>query len=191
MANWCGTTIAFYSQDKIQLEALHTAISNRTHENIWLGNICTYHGLSAENYSCRSLINCIGEISQDEYSYWYFLVDQEDAWDPHISVWESVLDMYYRKVEFEYRSEEDGCGIFVNSDIEGYYFPERFIIDACVKDTEDRIYTSTFDETLSLCKQILRDRSISSIEQARYIGEHFVKKEGYDGWFNIYEFEMV
>lgn len=191
MANWCDTTIAFYSQDKTQLEALHTAISNRIHEDCWLGNICTYHGFSPADYSCRSQINYIGEISQDKDNYWYFLVDQEDAWDPHTSVWEDVLDMYYREVEFEYRSEEAGCGIFVNSDSEGYYFPERFIVDAYVKDTEDKIYTNTLTETLSLCKRILHDRSISSIEHARQIGEHFVKKEDYDGWFNIYEFEIV
>lgn len=191
MANWCDTTIAFYSQDKTQLEALHTAISNRTREDNWLGNICIYHGFSPENYSCRSQVYYIGEMSQDKDNYWYFLVDQEDAWDPHTSVWESVLDMYYRKVEFEYRSEEAGCGMFVNSDIEGYYFPERFIVDAYVKDTEDKFYINTSAEALSLCKQILHDRSISSLEQARQLGEHFVKKEGYDGWFNIYEFEIV
>ncbi|MBQ9915144.1 MAG: hypothetical protein IJO50_03260, partial [Clostridia bacterium] len=151
MANWCGTSIAFYSEDRQRLTDFHDEIVKITDEDSWLGNMLEHYGFDPEDYSCRSDIYCISDVSLDADDVWYFILDQEDAWSPHTDPWDSILSVAKGDIEFVYKSEEPGQIIFVNSDTEGWYFKERYVIDASILDTEDKIYTETESETISLC----------------------------------------
>jgi len=190
MANWCGTSIAFYSRDRQMLTDFHDKIATITAEDSWLGNVLKFYGFDPEDYSCRSSIYYISDVSQDADKIWYFILDQEDAWSPHTAPWDAILSVVNGDIEFVYKSEEPGQNIFVNSDIEGWYFKEHYVIDASILDTEDTIYTRTESETISLCRFILKDRSINSIHQARTIASRLIKQEKGE-WFNIGEFEEV
>ena len=190
MANWCDTSIAFYSRDRQLLTDFHDDIVTVTAKDNWLGNMLKYYGFDPENYSCRSHIYYISNVSLDADDVWYFILDQEDAWSPHTDPWDDIVSIANGDIDFVYKSEEPGQDIFVNSDIEGWYFKERYVIDASLLDTEDKIYTQTESETISLCRYILKDRSINSISQARAIASKLITQEKGE-WFRIDEFEEV
>lgn len=188
MANWCDTSIAFYSRDRVNLTALRNKIAEITNDDSWLGNVLIHYGFNPKDFNCRSSIYYISDVSQDEDKIWYFLLDQADAWSPHTDAWDYILSSVDGDIEYVYKSEEPGQGVFVNSDTEGWYFKERYVIDASILDTEDKIYTQTESETISLCRFILNDRSIRTISQAKSLAS-IILESGKGEWFNVWKFE--
>ena len=52
---------------------------------------------------------------------YYFSIEQEDAWAPHINMWDELLSEQKRNIYFVYRAEEPSCDIYINSDVDGFF----------------------------------------------------------------------
>jgi len=136
MPNWCSNRYAFYTQDedKSELVRFYKTLCDILHappskENDfapdWLGNIATQHGFDWGTYPCRGSF----EIPDDnDPEYGVFKVDSETAWAPTTELWEAVVKQY-KNISFVYIAEEPGAGFYVNTDIQGNYLPERYLLD--------------------------------------------------------------
>jgi hypothetical protein len=98
---------------------------NNTDDPGWLGNVALAHGLDYEKLPCRGSIGKLGEY-EDEYNF--FMLESETEWCPTEQLWTAVVAQY-NGVSFFYIAEEAGADIFVNTDIEGIYLPERYLLE--------------------------------------------------------------
>ena|GEM_PF-6433852 len=71
----------------------------------------------------------------------------ETAWGPLPEVWDLMAEKY--NLSYVYCSEECGCAVYVNTDSEGRFFSDRYILDYFV--VEFTITNYDIDE----CKQKL------------------------------------
>lgn len=73
-------------------------------------------------------------------------VGYETAWEPMIEGWNYLLKQYgLKQVTI---GEEMGCDVYVNTDTEGRFFPERYIVSMCIDDEYYTEYYETTDEVL-------------------------------------------
>jgi hypothetical protein len=91
----------------------------------WLGKVLIEHGLDWEKISCRGTIDNLDDCEPDCN---FFTLDSDTAWSPTIELWEAVVAKY-TGVSFVYIAEEAGSEIYINTDIEGTYFPDRFLLE--------------------------------------------------------------
>lgn len=130
MPNWCSTDIMFYGEQKQVQALLQTleAIRNNPQGgksdfgNGWLGHIVKHFDLNPEIRHRGSIID-IYEHSDDA-----FMVTCEDAWAPMVELWRAVIE-HFPEVSFDIRAEEPGCGLYLNTDTSGVYFPDRFLVE--------------------------------------------------------------
>jgi|GEM_PF-1477788 len=152
MPNWCSSTYAFKAKgkNKKELQRLHQTIAEtimgktipkeKMVENGfgagWLGNVAIVHGIDWESVSCRGDITVIdvdvtgwgdADGSRDAEGLYYFKLETETAWTPTIELWDAVVKQY-EGVSFVYTSEEQGCDIFINTDTEGQFFTQRYLL---------------------------------------------------------------
>ena len=136
MANYTMTNITFYSDNLTQLEKLFETIkqimeSPSTDDNGfgngWLGdfvNTLLSPTLSHEDVRCRGFIRDIYDISEGAFE-----IECEEAYSPCINMWKLILEKHFSEVKMVYTSEEPGDGLYVNSDEEGLFYPERYLVE--------------------------------------------------------------
>ena len=136
MANPCSSRYAFFADDKNKGELLRfynklSGIINpvlKTKNSAdpgWLGNVVIAHGLDLETHSCRGTIEDLGEYEPDSN---FFTLDSETAWTPMEKLWEAVVAQY-KGVSFYYIAEEAGSDIYINTDVEGTYIPDKYMLE--------------------------------------------------------------
>ncbi len=154
MPNWCCTSYAFYG-DKATLNDFYAKLKLFTSKSRWddrpvgkyefgsnwLGNIVMGFGFNPNDVYCRGLITDF-ELCDDHVS-----VGTETAWSPMNEVWDAITNKYYRgnKLQYVYIAEELGCDFTVNTDVNGWFFDERILID-----DGDGIYEYFSDEESAL-----------------------------------------
>lgn len=145
MPNWCYTRAVVYGPtenvvafkkfiDKALEDAPNKEADNPSH---WLGQLVIAASGDKDNCYCRGWIQDISEIEGNpRYEYEsFFFIDSNDAWSPILpNVLSHVIASKFPDEELyiDYIAEEGGCGIYVNTDTEGTYFPERYLlVDDC------------------------------------------------------------
>jgi hypothetical protein len=137
MPNWCSNSIAFYQEDggTCLLEPLFMEIGKyinhidpETNRNCdWVGHFLKSSKIDPESLSSRGFFqNC--ELNSD-----HVRVDMDTAWSPLPEVWDKIAETY--GLSYVYISEECGCAVYVNTDVEGRFFSDRYLLDYfCVDD---------------------------------------------------------
>ena len=136
MPNWCSNHYAFYTDDenKDELLRLYNKLSDimeipseikNDFEPGWLGKVATEHGLDFEKISCRGWIEHLEDYEPESN---FFTLQSETAWAPTDELWQAVVAQY-EGVYFVYVAEEPGFEVFINSDSEGVYFPDKYLIE--------------------------------------------------------------
>jgi len=123
-----------------------------------LGEVAAIHDLDCEQVPCRGEITDIdinvadlnvnvtyydvedaslnkAPTSDDGHIYdydsaCYFKLETETAWCPMNELWDAVLEQY-EGVSYVYVAEEAGCDIFINTDTEGQFFDQRYMLEIC------------------------------------------------------------
>lgn len=156
MANYCSNTIVFYSKDRMKLAVLLRKI-NAACDSRQSGffSLLVLHGYSKKEISGiidgrDSIISCDSRLTKDQDGDTFsFGVDTETAWSPHVEVFRKILaDKYENAVRMVYRSEEPGFGIYINSDTEGKYITDRYMVDCCHFGEYHMEYFDTFAEAV-------------------------------------------
>jgi hypothetical protein len=130
MPNWTSNSIAFYQEDggNDLLEAFYTDIEryqNFADVNGSLSNWCG-HYLIASKINPDDL-SCRGFFTNCELHDSHVRIDMESAWSPLPEVYDLLAEKY--NLLYVYIADEPGCEIYVNTDVEGRFFTDRYILD--------------------------------------------------------------
>lgn len=135
MSNICDTCIQFRGDENVL-----TDLFNRLKPES-LSKIAQSFGISREE---TSAVTCDyspfrgAVIDIDKSSYRIY---QDDNWWPHVSLWTVICrKIYDDKISFVYKAEECGCGVYINTDDSGLFFPEKIVCDYDVNNESDVEY---------------------------------------------------
>lgn len=130
MPNWCYSKFRF-TGDKDQLKDFYNKVKYFISDEFkgiendfgtsWLGNVL--HGF---------------EINDDKLNYRgdiYDITDNGDnveicnysAWNDNADMWSAIIEKHYDNICFVFISEEEGMGLYINTDIEGKYYKEKYV----------------------------------------------------------------
>lgn len=186
MPNWCCSSYCFYSdteKGKEQLkdfyEKLEKAIAPNTYRRVnsdfgdgWLGNviyaICPQYlkftsqgGITCEyNGTTVSFRGTILDMSFDTDDG-ALRVTTETAWEPMEELWKMLLEVCdYTDVTYVFQAEEPGCGIYINTDMEGRFFLDAYHVEVFIHDDfycYETFYPSSEEELLEIENKIIAD----------------------------------
>ena len=188
MPNWCNNFYAFYvkDEDKGDLARLHKNLVEvmqtpsevkNDFEPGWLGKVAIKHGFDYEEISCRGYIRELEDYRPGDS---FFTLSSETAWSPTNELWKAVIEQY-TGIAFVYTAEEPGCELYINTDVEGVYFSDRYLMDiygdAPIPEgwyhdqdkpatLEIHEYFESFDKLKEYCSK-LTGKSFSTFEELR------------------------
>lgn len=140
MPNWCTTTYAFTGEPDA-LKRFRIDLQNYTSKNYhengfgkkWLGNVLAGYNLyPSEGQDCFSYRGSIAEI---DWRNGALYVTTDTAWNPTTEMWDAILDKHFqdeygdRLIDYVFISEEPGVGLYINTDTNRTFFPERFLLE--------------------------------------------------------------
>jgi hypothetical protein len=210
MPNWCSTQYIFYTKkkDKSELKRLHKNLADilkepskleNDFEPGCLGKVAIAHGFNHEEVPCRGWFDPL-----DEYDYEgegdFFKLYTTTAWIPMDELWEAVIEQY-SGVSYVYMSEESGMELYINTDIEGKYFGDRYLLEIygdkvmpegwCpehekFQGVDIREYFESLETLLDFCEKVM-GKMFENIEELQdYLSKTV---EGVNmSYANVYEF---
>ena len=197
MANYCSNSIVFYSRDRAKLSVFLRKMSaayNARGSHFY--NLMVLHGYG--NREISSVIDkrdfftsCDTKLSVKDDTC-SFSMDTETAWAPHMEVFRKVLqERYGNRIRLVYMAEECGCGIYVNSDTEGKYFPQRYMVDCCHAGEFHKEYFDTYEDAIDWIQGEYRDFGFSLFDTVEDVERKVreVSEWDEDGFFNFHRFE--
>ena len=154
MANYCSNSIVFFSKDKSKLSRFLRKVY-AAYDSIGSGfyNLMVLHGY--KNREILSVIDkrdsfthCDTKLAQENDTY-SFRVDVETAWEPHMAMFYKIIrEKYSDAIQLVYMAEECGSDLYVNSDKEGIYFRERYMVDCCHNGEYLKEYFESYSEAI-------------------------------------------
>ena len=149
MANWCSNFIAIYKTEGSQkakaeqeLKELYikikslgtpsTVYSDPMYKDYqgWYGMLGIIGGGNLDDIDCRGTIEDVTWNVKNLLGFnesWIKLYTTT-AWDPQMEIIDLMLEKY-PNLRYEYQSEECGNEIYINTDTNGTYLSERYVID--------------------------------------------------------------
>jgi len=160
MSNQCSTVIQFYGN-----ESLLTNLFRKLSSGINLSDLAGEFDIE---FSPNGRNGFIEYVNFEQHRVW-----QSDDWSPRITIWHKIIDKYYvdengeRLVDFCYMAEEYGCGVYVNTDESGEYFPDIYRVEYCVGDDCDTIYFESTEDLLDWFEEFFGTRTddVNSLEK--------------------------
>lgn len=163
MANYCSVEYVFEGSREI-LEDFRNRLKTYTSKGCsksvdyphWETNVAAGFEIDyeAENISCRGEIVFIGFVEYDDKTNTAVLpIDAEDAWAPNNALFDAIIQKcYHGEITYEMFAKEPGMDLYINTDVEGKYFPERYGIQV---DNGSDIIEKSFSSIEEMRKFIL------------------------------------
>lgn len=132
MPNWCWNQTVFYGDNEKQKEIYNNVrkkylASEWPHIDLFFRELgCTEEELNNE-FAVRAHINDIRLLDNGEIELSY-----ESAWCAINEVLDEILGKYHPQIKQVTLAEEAGCGVFLNTDVEGKYFTEHYYLDLTI-----------------------------------------------------------
>ena len=211
MPNWCSTTFFIYG-DEVELCKFYMDLTAATseHPNFdpqdnswnthWIGNMFLQAGYiekeALTDLECRGSIEGF-ELTEDKTGRKGVLLSEEIAWGPNPTSIRKMIDEKYRgKLDFVYIAEESGMGVYINTDVDGVMFEERWLVEW---EDEFGVHSErcTCDEELAWDLSDVLGKSVEEIldmisdDQLDEITELFKEKheeESEDRWLSLNRF---
>ena len=197
MANYCNNKIAIIGYDKDKVDSIRKLMVESFRESRY-GAVrdfvikCGYIKDEAIQITDGrdSFIDIDDEVSEKEGVY-YFYFQTESAWSPNVEVFTKIIkEKFDDEFELEYCSEESGMGIYINTDVDGFFFPDRYFLDCCINDEYYTEYYETKEEVLEWVREKFPDAKVN-IRTALHKIEEAVEQcmiESGDGYFTLHQF---
>ena len=205
MANICSnSTIIYGPKEDVErfvkdIKAAFDKTEYKTLEKVFeaLGCHMKESDVGAFNIDRASLYKDEKFDLKEKEGRWYVQLDYESAWSPAYEGIDAMLKELYPTLKQVTWAEEGGCQIFINTDDEGFFFPERFEVDAsvCNKYTLDEGHALVVDreDALGVINH-LHERAglkkFDTLEEAEewYEDEDNNPQPGCDFFLNINEY---
>ena len=193
MAEYCSTSITFFSEDQEALECFHKTVSEafRTCASKTVASVLTKAASAAFPNS-----GIIEDIS-DEIINGAFQVYVTSKYTPEITLWQIAIASE-PNINMVYKAEEtDSCSVFVNSDAEGKYYPERYyarIIRGYCVDEED--YFKSEAEAIAAVNSWIADEApspLTTISEIQNFAQEFEEESdlGFKTQLVLCAYDMV
>lgn len=153
MPNWCSNAMAVYGpkDDVVKfVQIVREGIVNAGEYN-QLYSTFLAAGFSKEeidalpDFSRGFYTEMHPEVETDSegaYAKIYF----ESAWSPLCDSWDALLRRFFPTLRQVTIADECGCEVYVNTDAEGRFFPDRYNVDACVEGEDGESYLMDYDD---------------------------------------------
>lgn len=205
MANICSnSTIIYGPKEDVErfikdIKSAFDKTEYKTLEKVFeaLGCHMKESDVSAFNIDGASLYKDEDFALKEKDGRWYVQIDYESRWSPAYEGIDAMLKELYPTLKQVTWAEEGGCQIFINTDDEGFFFPERFEVDAsvCNKYTLDEGHALVVDreDALGVINH-LHERAglkkFDTLEEAEkwYDDEDNNPQPGCDFFLNINEY---
>ena len=156
MPNWCFDQVIFEGDlnslitlQKDLTQALKTIEEGDRH---WIGRLLMYKGMTYEEIEigCRSFIDHYSSLEEIKTSKHFYLYT-ESAWGPVDEMYNWIAETY--DLDYVLWAEEAGMEVFVNTDVEGKHFPDRYYVSC--DDGLDYCYFETLNDVAKALKEEL------------------------------------
>lgn len=191
MANWASTSYRIEGS-KSDLERVFGVIDDfikgrvaSTREDAtadWEGNIVKALGAMDEEIDNNYLRGFIQDYELDGDT---IRIEAEEAWGA--TDFRHVLGKLMPDLTIYYIVEEAGCEVFATNDTDGKYYPERYLVDAYVKDTDYYEYFETEKQMKSFVSSLLEKKDFTEEDIEAWNEEH----EDDDSYIYVHEFNYV
>ena len=191
MANWASTSYRIEGS-KSDLERVFGVIDDfikgrvaSTREDAtadWEGNIVKALGAMDEEIDNNYLRGFIQDYELDGDT---IRIEAEEAWGA--TDFRHVLGKLMPDLTIYYIVEEAGCDVFATNDTDGKYYPERYLVDAYVKDVDYYEYFETDKQMKSFVSSLLEKKDFTEEDIEAWNEEH----EDDDSYINVHEFKYV
>lgn len=174
MANYSENKIVFFGEDR---EAIYDLWQNIYAYYIDDDNSNSFYNflikIGYKPYEVKQMtdlrntfMSCDGMVTDDEYES-YFYIETETAWSANLEIFYDIIrDKYDNKINMYAMVEECGFGIFINTDIEGVFLPDKYKLDCLIDGQEIVKYFESFKQLKAFVqrkftkiKLLLRDDS--------------------------------
>lgn len=183
MANWCYNCIAIYRNDLrgeslrqiqdlyVKLKSFGTVGSvlgepkkdseGKYVSQDWYGNLLMMCGIPEKDVECRGSIQDVQWINDKYEDGGWIKIETETAWSPQVEdVVGKMLEDYYPDLNYEFIAEEPGCEIYINTDVSGRFFVDRYKIDYDISEIDpkycDTEYFDKGEDLLDRVKEIMK-----------------------------------
>ena len=191
MANWASTSYRIEGS-KSDLERVFGVIDDfikgrvaSTREDAtadWEGNIVKALGAMDEEIDNNYLRGFIQDYELDGDT---IRIEAEEAWGA--TDFRHVLGKLMPDLTIYYIVEEAGCEVFATNDTDGKYYPERYLVDAYVKDVDYYEFFETEKQMKSFVSSLLEKEDFTEEDIEAWNEEH----EDDDSYINVHEFKYV
>lgn len=191
MANWASTSYRIEGS-KSDLERVFGVIDDfikgrvaSTREDAtadWEGNIVKALGAMDEEIDNNYLRGFIQDYELDGDT---IRIEAEEAWGA--TDFRHVLGKLMPDLTIYYIVEEAGCEVFATNDTDGKYYPERYLVDAYVKDVDYYEYFEIEKQMKSFVSSLLEKEDFTEEDIEAWNEEH----EDDDSYINVHEFKYV
>jgi hypothetical protein len=133
MPNWCATTVIFTGHEKDLRQFYDDFIiaqqTIKDGSDGCIGRLLALKGIDYREIDCRGFYTYIG-LEDD-----HVILDSDDAWEPCTEAYNIFAEMY--NLSYVLKAEEPGNMVYINTDVEGRFFPERYMFEAYNLDLSD------------------------------------------------------
>ena len=197
MPNYCDNKIGFICDEANtgELKKLYDLLYNifttpyqckYGFGDAWLGRVALAHGLDFDIIPCKGEILDVGDLDEGAT---HFRIAAETHWRPTLELWDAVIKQY-TGIRYVYISDESGGGIYINTDIEGVCFPERYIIYAYISDSScDELPPEYFSDKITiqeLLEEIYRFNNFKELQDFMFeiTGKTFTTVKRMNSYFH-------
>ncbi|WP_285820305.1 hypothetical protein [Bacteroides acidifaciens] len=192
MPNWCSASYVIEG-DAVEVKKLYDLmlrLQQRKTPSIkngfgttWLGCLVNALGGNWEEVYCRGDWNNLEMVDE------VLKFTTETAWGPCDETFELVCNTF-PTLSYYYQSEEPGASEYWTNDVEGKYFPDKYIVDLCTPDdTWYKEYFSNLADLLQWFEDDISNQPVKSIKEILAITEQW-PKENNNAFCNIYEYAI-
>lgn len=191
MPNWCSAAYAIEG-DVQEVKALYELMKGlEEHEKptvengfgtAWLG--CLVDALGGDWHK----VQCRGQWSELEFDGCVLTFWTETAWATCNEVFDLVREKY-PSLCYYYRAEEPGMGDYYTNDIEGRYYPDRYLMD--LSTDKGDWYTEYFEDLPTLYEWLeeMAGVPIRSEQDIKELEQRWEEINS-DAFININEFKV-
>jgi len=163
MPDWCLTEVIFEGKNA---EKLYSDWKNALKESsekegyVWFGILFDYKNI--EDIEVNKMFVDDVEFDKDAETVYFRL---EEPYEPNFEAYDAVADLY--KLNYYILAEEPSGRVFINTDSEGKYFPEKYYFELYAEDI------SVNNELLTALQKLNEIRYIEDFETIREILKNY------------------
>lgn len=191
MANECSTKYMFFGDTEHIADLQEKILKVQETKETSLHTLAELYAVNLSDIPCRGHISYMDMWNNDGTA---LMLETITAWNPQTELFDAVIHKHYldanenRLIDFVYIAEEPGFNIYINTDTEGEFFPDRFYIDSCVNNNYASEYMEKEEDVITWLKETFK--ALPEFTTLKEFEDCKSAILGEDDYINIHEFEL-